>query len=77
MIGRRGAALAAAGVVCGVGGALALTRLMKSLLFGVSPSDPGTFVAVCAALVVVTLAACYIPSRRATAVEPLEALRYE
>jgi putative ABC transport system permease protein len=77
MIWRRGVALAGAGVGCGVAGALALTRLMNSLLFGVSPADPGTFVGVCAALVVVTLAACYIPARRATTVEPVEALRYE
>jgi putative ABC transport system permease protein len=77
MVGRRGAMLAGAGVVCGVAGALALTRLMKSLLFGVSPADPATFVAVCAAFVVVTVAASYIPARRATTVEPLEALRYE
>ncbi len=77
MVGMRGLLLAAAGVVFGLGGALGLTRLMKSLLFGVNPGDPATLAGVCALLVAVTLAACYIPARRATRVQPVEALRYE
>ena len=54
-----------------------LTRLMSSMLFGVSPTDPLTFVSVAAILVVVALLACYIPARRAMQVDPLVALRYE
>jgi len=77
MVGRRGAILAGAGMVCGIAGALAMTRLMKSLLFGVTPTDTSTFAVVCGILILVTTAACYLPARRATTVEPLEALRYE
>jgi len=75
MVLRQGAALALVGVAVGIGGALALTRLMKGLLFDVSATDPLTFIAVAALLVVVTLSACYLPARRATRVDPMVTLR--
>jgi ABC-type antimicrobial peptide transport system permease subunit len=75
----QGASTALWGVGLGLVGALALTRLMKtySLLYGVSPQDPLTYVAVAILLTLVALAACWIPARRATKVEPAVALRDE
>jgi predicted permease len=69
--------LALIGVVIGIGASLALTRLMTKLIFGVSPYDPITFVAVPLVLVAVALAACYFPARRAMRTSPMTALRYE
>ncbi len=74
---RQGMMLAVAGELIGLAGAFALTRLMRGLLFGVTPNDATTFVVVAGVLAVVSLLACYIPARRATKVDPLIALRYE
>jgi putative ABC transport system permease protein len=72
-----GARLAVIGLAIGLAGSLAATRLIATMLFGVKPTDPLTFAAVAVILTSVTLAACYIPARRATRVDPMVALRYE
>ena len=73
----RGMKLTAIGVVLGVGGAFALTRLMHSLLFNTSATDPVTFLLISLLLFLAAFIACYIPARRAAKVDPLVALRYE
>ncbi|HEY6304481.1 MAG TPA: ABC transporter permease, partial [Terriglobales bacterium] len=72
-----GAKIALFGIAFGIAGALALTRLMASLLFEVKPTDPATIAGVAILLAIVALAACYIPARRAMRVDPMVALRYE
>lgn len=77
LIIRNGLVLVIVGVAIGLVGAFALTRLMTTLLFGVTPTDGLTIGVVSAVLIVVALLACFIPARRATKVDPLVALRYE
>jgi putative ABC transport system permease protein len=72
---RPGLILTAIGTIVGLAASIAVTRLMSSLLFGVSASDPITFVVVPVLLGIVTMAACFIPARRATRVSPMEALK--
>lgn len=72
---RQGLITAAVGIGIGIAGALALSRLTKSLLYGVSPSDPLTFASVAAVIAAVAIVACVIPMLRATRVDPLEAIR--
>jgi putative ABC transport system permease protein len=74
---KQGMMLVVIGEIIGLAGALALTRLIRGLLFGVTPNDATTFVVVAAVLGIVALLACYFPARRATKVDPLIALRYE
>jgi predicted permease len=76
LVMQQGMGLALIGITAGVLGALSLTHLMRGLLFNVSATDPVTFVGVAALLTAVTLAACYLPARRAMRVDPMVALRY-
>jgi putative ABC transport system permease protein len=72
---RQGMALVLIGIACGIAGSLALSRLMSGLLFGMSATDPLTYAAVPAGLLLVTLAATYLPARRAARLDPQQALR--
>jgi putative ABC transport system permease protein len=77
LVMKSGLVIAMVGVAIGLAGAFALTRLMRTLLFAVEPTDKVTFAAVSICLLLIALAACYLPARRATKVDPLQALRYE
>jgi putative ABC transport system permease protein len=77
MIVRQGMGLALAGVIVGSVAAFGLSRVMQSLIFGVSTTDPVTFVSVAALLSFVAFLATWLPARRATRVDPIVALRYE
>jgi predicted permease len=77
LVMRQGVTLTVIGVLLGLGAALALTRLMSGLLFGVSATDPLTFILTSTILAAVAFVACYAPARRATRVDPLAALRHE
>jgi len=77
LILRSGIVLTTFGILIGLVGAFALTRVMTTLLFGVTPTDGFTFASVSGLLLLVALLACYVPARRATKVDPLVALRYE
>jgi putative ABC transport system permease protein len=77
MIMVRGVILVGVGVAIGLGASFAFSKLLGSLLFGVTPNNAATLAGVSAGLIVVALLACYLPARRATKVDPLVALRYE
>jgi putative ABC transport system permease protein len=77
LVMRDGAKIALFGIAIGIAGAIALTRLMTSLLFEVKPTDPETFAVVTIVLAIVALAACYVPARRAMRIDPMVALRHE
>jgi ABC-type antimicrobial peptide transport system permease subunit len=77
MVIRQGMSLAGLGILIGLAGALALSRLITTLLFGVYPNDPVSFAAIATLLAAVAFLATWLPARRATQVDPLAALRHE
>jgi predicted permease len=77
MVLKDGAQMTMAGIILGLVGALALTRMMRTMLYGVRPTDPLTFISVAALLGAIAMFACYVPARRAMKVDPMEALRHQ
>jgi putative ABC transport system permease protein len=77
LIIRQGLALAVFGIVIGLAGALAATRVLSVILYGVSAQDPVTFAGISLVLIFIAILACYVPARRAMSVDPMVALRYE
>jgi predicted permease len=77
MVMKDGARMTFIGVILGFVGALVLTRLMRTMLYGVRPTDPLTFISVAALLCIIAMLACYVPARRAMRVDPMEALRHQ
>jgi putative ABC transport system permease protein len=77
LVAGEGMTLVAIGIAIGIGGAMALTRLMSTLLFGVTARDPLTFASLALLLALIALVACLVPAKRATKVDPLLALRCE
>lgn len=73
----KGAVLAGAGVAAGLGGAILLTRFLRTMLYGVTPTDPLVLFGVAMMQIAVVLAASYVPAQRASKLDPMEALRYE
>ena len=74
---KQGVVLVGAGLAIGLAGAFVLTRLIEAQLYGVAAHDPLVLLVVCSVLLLVALAACWLPARRAAATSPIEALRYE
>jgi putative ABC transport system permease protein len=77
MVLKDGVRMTLVGIVLGVAGALGLTRLLRTMLYGVSSTDPLTFISVAALLGAIAMLACYVPARRAMKVDPMEALRHQ
>jgi ABC-type antimicrobial peptide transport system permease subunit len=74
---RQGIVLAIIGIVVGLAAAWGASRFLASLLFGIKPTDPATYVVIAVTMALVALFAAYVPARRATAIDPVDALRYE
>jgi putative ABC transport system permease protein len=77
LVMKEGAKFAASGIALGIAGAFVVARLLSSQLYGISPMDAVTYITVSIVVAIVTLAACYIPARRAMAIDPIIALRYD